>query len=108
MAKGDTVGDRIAQARRELAVRLRRDITKAALAEMVGVAASSVGDWEANVSVPKGGNLVQLARVLGVSESYIIAGDALPPATPFLPPPSELKRLEAEAKAKKKRGRKGA
>jgi transcriptional regulator with XRE-family HTH domain len=36
---------------------------------------SSVGDWENDVSAPRGENLVRLARLLGVSESWIVGGD---------------------------------
>lgn len=56
-----------------------------------------------------------LARVFDVSAGWLAFGDgpeptgpALPPVTPSLPSPSELKRLEEATKAKKKHGRKGA
>lgn len=77
--QADSVGARIAQARRELAVRLQRDVSKAELARLLHIGASSVGDWEDNVSKPKGENLVRLADVLGVSAEWIMKGAATLP-----------------------------
>jgi transcriptional regulator with XRE-family HTH domain len=70
----DTVGNRIAQARRELGVRLGKDVLPATLAEMLGVNASTVTRWEANEKAPSGENLIRLAELLGVSATYIMRG----------------------------------
>ena len=72
--QGDTIGKRIAQARRELGVREVRDIPTAELARLMRVPASTVMRWEADLSTPSGANLVKLARVLGVSAEWIQEG----------------------------------
>ena len=90
--QGDTIGKRIAQARRELAVREARDIPTAELARLMQVPPSTVMRWEADLSTPSGANLVRLARVLGVSAEWIQEGRA--PETQNGAPSQERRVIE--------------
>ncbi len=78
-----TLGQRIAQARRELAVRLRRDVSASNVAEALGVAPATVYRWESDEKVPKDDSLLSLAKYLGVSPAYLRYGvtEASKPAT---------------------------
>jgi transcriptional regulator with XRE-family HTH domain len=62
------VGSRI----REL--RIRRAMTLRAVAEAVGVTATSVSFWETGRSYPRHETLAKLAQVLGTSMSYLLEG----------------------------------
>lgn len=70
----DTVGARIGQARRELAVRERQDITPTALARRLGVEPSTVLRWERDESPPDRDNIFRLAELLGVDPRWLLTG----------------------------------
>ena len=74
MRRPETIGDRIAQARREMGVRLRRDVFAAEVAEAVGVTASNYSRWEANERVPREDALERLAAVFGVTPAFLRYG----------------------------------
>lgn len=67
----DTIGKRIAQARRELGVRDHRDVKPSDLAEMVGVSETTLYRWENDEKAPSDENLAKLADVLGVNRSWL-------------------------------------
>ncbi len=69
-----TIGGRIAQARRELAVRLRRDLTQGDVAELAGTTPATMSRWESDTAVPKEDALAVLAKVLGVTPAYLRYG----------------------------------
>lgn len=69
-----TLGQRIAHARRLLGLREGTDVAVPELAERVGVTAASVYNWEADASEPGRANLAKLATVLGVTPAYIAYG----------------------------------
>lgn len=68
-----TLGERVAHARRLLAVREGRDILPSELAELCGVTVNAVYAWEAD-TVPGPANLAKLAAVLGVTPEWIHYG----------------------------------
>jgi transcriptional regulator with XRE-family HTH domain len=69
-----SVGDRIAQARRELGVRLHRDVLQSDVAEAIGVSGASVSQWEAGIKSPREDTLAKLAAYLGVTPAYLRYG----------------------------------
>lgn len=69
-----TIGERIAQSRREFGVRTRQDVTPSDLAVMLGVAPATVYRWENNEKHPSRENLVILAARLGVTPAYLVWG----------------------------------
>lgn len=76
----ETVGDRIAQARREKAVRDRQDVRPADVARAVGVSGATVSDWEAGNITPRDDAMLKLAAYLDVTPAYLRYGvrDATP------------------------------
>lgn len=68
MAVSETIGDRIARARRE------RKISNAAIAKAAGVHVNTVSKWIAGQE-PGGEALVAIASALGVSERWLTHGD---------------------------------
>lgn len=120
MSNISTVGERIAQARRELGVRRVADITPAELAKEIGVTPATVYRWESNEKAPSAVSLAKLADVLGVTRSYLAFGEG-PKEAPRREPPldygvsaAELREIEAReegeaqaeaAAAKKRRGK---
>lgn len=71
-----TIGQRIAQARRELGVEEHRDITQSDLAERLGVSQATVNRWEGDVEgkQPRDENVIALAKVLGVTPGWLRYG----------------------------------
>lgn len=69
-----TLGERIAQGRRQLAVQLARDITPADLAKMLDVDSATVYRWESNEKAPREGALAALASLFNVSPAYLRYG----------------------------------
>lgn len=67
-----TPGDRIAQARRVLAVKLFRDVSQLDVARAIGVSASTVSHWETNRKTPSRDSTEKLCRLLGVNPGYIL------------------------------------
>lgn len=74
--KPESIGSRIAQARRELAVRERKDVSQSDIAERLGVAQATVNRWENDKEGkrPSDENLLELARILGVTPSWLRYG----------------------------------
>jgi transcriptional regulator with XRE-family HTH domain len=72
------VGDRIAQARREMAVRARRDIRPVDVARAVGVSGAAVSEWEAGKAVPRDELMRKLAAYLGVTPEFLRYGIRAP------------------------------
>ena len=68
------VGHRIAQARRELAVRLKRDVLRGEVAEAVGVDPSTITAWESGRKSPRDAALTKLAAYLGVTPAWLRYG----------------------------------
>ena len=60
------------------------NLTKAKLAEFLGVMPSTVGVWERGIKEPKASSLVNLAQVFGVSETELL--------TELLHPSEEVKK----------------
>jgi transcriptional regulator with XRE-family HTH domain len=56
------------------AARERRGLTQSALAGLVGVTRSAVAQWETGRSGQVGGNLTQIAAVLGVGVEHLLLG----------------------------------
>lgn len=68
-------GDRLRQARRELAVRLRRDVTQAHVGDAVGVSGVTVSRYESGLAEPTLAMFVKLAAALGVSPGHLAFGE---------------------------------
>ena len=51
-------------------------ITQAELAAAIGVTSQAVSNWELDKDIPKTENLLPLARRLGVTVDWILAGEA--------------------------------
>lgn len=129
-AQRDTLGARIGRARRELALRLDRDVTQGDLAAMVGVSYGTVRRWELGEKGMSEKNLRAVAAALGVTPGWLrygigpkeapapaerpVPGDEIPTAPPaaFRPmprsTPEERQRAAEEAARAKKRRRRGA
>lgn len=69
-----SIGGRIAQGRRELGVRLQRDITPADLAKMLDVNPATVYRWESGEKAPRDDALTTLAKLFGVTPAYLRYG----------------------------------
>jgi transcriptional regulator with XRE-family HTH domain len=107
------IGERIAQARRELGVRERKDIRPVDVARALEVSGASVSDWEAGKAAPGDENLRRLAAFLGVTPQFLrygvrdtltIAGLEIDVATIERPSDAELaewKRLVERLEAQK-------
>ena len=79
MAKGNEVGHRIAQARRELGVRLGRDVRPVDVARELKVSQATVSDWESGkTAAPRDELLVRLAGFLGVTPEFLRYGVRTP------------------------------
>lgn len=83
----ERVGDRVADARRRLAVTLKRDISPADLARLAGVPASTVTRIEAGTSEdPNEATLARLAGVLRVTPAWLRYGAEPGLQIPLSPP----------------------
>ena len=105
MTKPESVGDRIAQARREKAARERRDIRPVDLARALGVSGATVSDWEAGNVTPRDDAMIKLADFLGVTPGYLRYGvrESAPSAPPVMPVESFKPVRPAPAKGEKKK-----
>ena len=63
-----TIGERIAKCRKE------KNLSQEYIAELLDVSRQAVSKWETNQTEPDTGNLIQLARIFGVSVEYIANG----------------------------------
>lgn len=99
-----TLGERIAQARREKGVREHRDITRVDVAEAVGVVPSAVTFWETDEKSPREDTLAKVADYLGVTPAYlrygVTEGGAVSPAAAagYVPRPLPPDRIEKETR----------
>lgn len=79
MPKGNEVGYRIAQARRELGVRKGRDVRPVDVARALKVSQATVSDWESGkTAAPRRELLEKLAAYLGVTREYLLFGVRTP------------------------------
>jgi transcriptional regulator with XRE-family HTH domain len=69
-----TIGGRIAQARRQLGVEERRDLARTEIAEACGVDPSMISLYELGKNVPREDALTKLADFLGVTPAYLRYG----------------------------------
>jgi transcriptional regulator with XRE-family HTH domain len=104
----ETLGERIAQGRRQLALDLRRDVTPADLAKMLEVNPATVYRWESNEKAPRDDALAALARLFGVSQGYLRYGVEGAKAPEVIPPAmfkeaETSKTVAAKKSATKKR-----
>lgn len=53
-------------------LRLGKDMTQSALAEILGVSVQAVSKWERGTAVPDTDNIVQLSKLFGVTTDYLI------------------------------------
>jgi transcriptional regulator with XRE-family HTH domain len=83
----ETIGDRVADARRRLGVTLKRDILAAGLAKIAGVPASTVSRIESGDSEdPNEETVVRLATALRVSPVWLRYGAQPGMQIPVSPP----------------------
>lgn len=98
----DSLGKRMAQARRELGVRLRRDVQQSDVASALGVGAATVSRWEADQAVPREDALAKLAAFLEVTPMFLRYGIPVD-YQPVAPDPMKDRRVTpAERAAAKK------
>ena len=64
-----TIGERIAKCRKE------KNLSQEYIADLLDVSRQAVSKWETNQTEPDTGNLIQLARVFGVSVEYLANGE---------------------------------
>jgi transcriptional regulator with XRE-family HTH domain len=69
-----SLGDRIAQARREKGVRDHQDIRPIDVARALNVSGAAVSDWEGDKKTPREELLNALAKYLGVTPAYLRYG----------------------------------
>lgn len=74
MSTAEEIGVRVGQARREKAVRERRDITQREVAKAIGVSPTTVSDCESGKQAVGEAVLVKLANYLGVTPAYLRYG----------------------------------
>lgn len=98
----NTLGERIAQARRELGVRTRTDVNPSDVAEALGVSPATVYRWESNEKSPRDDTLAKLAKYLGVTPAYLRYG--VVSADDEMPRPGQVTVHRGEPAAKRKRG----
>lgn len=73
-----TIGERIAKCRKE------KNLSQEYIAELLDVSRQAVSKWETNQTEPDTGNLIQLARVFGVSVEYLANGEESPPKVVYV------------------------
>jgi transcriptional regulator with XRE-family HTH domain len=84
VTKAQEVGRRIAQARREKAVRDRQDVRPVDVARALDVSGATVSDWESGKVTPREAMIHALAAFLGVTPAYLRYG-IMPVDPPALP-----------------------
>lgn len=70
----DTLSEGLAQARREMAARERREIPHEEIAGFIGVSAAAYSRWENGKRVPGEGAVIKLAEFFGVTPAYLRYG----------------------------------
>lgn len=92
MPKSEQLGERLAQERREKAVRERRDITAAEVAREIGVSTPTYSRYEANLTKPDDDTLARAAKYLGVTRSWLRFGEGEKYAAPPIVKETESER----------------
>ena len=64
----NSFGDRL------IALRTERGISQSRLATLLGITSTAVWNWEQQGVRPRPGMLAKLAKVLGVSQEYLLSG----------------------------------
>jgi transcriptional regulator with XRE-family HTH domain len=108
----DTLAEGIAQARRELGVRQRRDVPQEEIASAVGVSVAAYSRWEKGERVPNEDYVRKLALFFGVTPAFLRYGLVVPAPPEVLdqPPvaedrvPDEEVTAEIDAEAARKPG----
>ena len=67
-----TIGQRIAQKRKELA------LSQEALGDQLGVSRQSIYKWESDTALPEIDKLIALSRLYGVSVGWLLGVEDLP------------------------------
>jgi len=88
-----TIGQRIAQQRKELA------LSQEALGEQLGVSRQAIYKWESDAALPEIDKLIALAKLFGVSVGWLLGVEEAPEAaqpeeTEAPPPPDELSETQ--------------
>lgn len=86
--KNETIGDRIKATRKELNISNQKG-----LAKLVGVSYVAVSQWERGETEPTGGNLMLLAKALGVRAEWLTSGE-LPKRNDGQEPPVYVTQAE--------------
>ncbi len=81
MPKPQTLGERIAQARREKAARDHEDIRQKDVAAAIGVSGTTISEAESDKQPPGEAVLLRLAAYLGVTPAYLRYGVVVPTET---------------------------
>lgn len=102
----ESLADRIAQARREKAVRDRADVRPIDVARALGVSSATVSDWESGKISPREDALAKLAQFLGVTPAFLrygVAGGSVLDRLAVEPelPAADLARQNEQRAAKK-------
>jgi transcriptional regulator with XRE-family HTH domain len=105
MTKAQQVGRRIAQARREKAVRDGRDIKPAEVARAIGVSGPTYSEYESGKIVPRDGVMERLAAYLGVTPAYLRYGVGETVAPPSVP---EVTTHDVDAVRERQRAKRAA
>ena len=79
-----TIGQRIAQKRKELG------LSQEALGDKLGVSRQSIYKWESDSALPEIDKLIALSRLFGVSVGWVLEVEDPPPETAEVPPEAEL------------------
>jgi transcriptional regulator with XRE-family HTH domain len=89
----------IAQARREMAVRARRDIEQKEIADAIGVSVTAYSRWERGERIPNEAAVQKLAKFFGVTPAYLRYGVVaeLNPTTHHHFTDAERPSIEAQA-----------
>ena len=64
-----TIGERIAKCRKE------KNLSQEYIADLLEVSRQAVSKWETDITEPDTKNLIQLAKVFGVSVEYLASGE---------------------------------
>lgn len=73
-----TIGERIAKCRKE------KNLSQEYIAELLDVSRQAVSKWETGQTEPDTGNLIQLAKIFGVSVEYLANGEEAPPKVVYV------------------------
>ena len=100
MRRGDrtdpeTVGQRIKQARLQLAARRGETVTQAWLAVQCQVAGPTVSQWEKGIVSPTLAMIPRIAKALEVTAGWLAFGE-VPDAEPLLNPATDRKLTDEE------------